>query len=207
MVDNPGAESSLISVAHTGPARSAPDFEALSVANTVLGGHFISRLNTNLREEKGWSYGMKSALGEATYLSMIEAGGSVQTDKTADALGEVARELRELASNRPPTSSEIQAAKNAMLLSFPATVEGPGGAFSLYRRTYEDRLPEDYWNSYVQKVQSLTPEEIKQASARLFRPSELTWFVVGDLSKIEADVRKLKLGDVQIFDEDGKRVR
>ena len=207
LIDQPGAESSVLAVGHTGPARSDPDYDVLSVVNTVMGGHFVSRLNMNLREDKGWSYGMKSELGEASLMGMIGAGGSVQTDKTADALAEIARELREVATTRRPTPTEIAAAKNAMLLGMPAELQGPGGALVMYRQAYEYRLPDDYWNGYIQKIQSLTIDDIDAAATRLYRPSELTWFVVGDLAKIEAGIRKLELGDVLVMNAEGKRVR
>jgi zinc protease len=207
LIDQPGAESSVIGVGHTGPARNDPDFDRLSVVNTVMGGHFVSRLNMNLREEKGWSYGMKSDLGEVPLLGMIGAGGLVQTDKTADALREIARELREVATTRPPTAAEIAAAKNAMLLGLPAYLQDPTGPLGMYRQTYEYRLPDDYWNGYIQTIEAYTTADIDAAARRLYRPNELTWFVVGDLGKFEAEVRKLNLGDVQVMNENGERVR
>ena len=207
LIDQPGAESSVVAVGHAGPARSDSDFDRLSVVNTVMGGHFVSRLNMNLREAKGWSYGMKSDLGEAPFIGLIGAGGSVQSDKTADSLREIARELREVATTRPPTAAEIAAAKNAMLLGLPAALQGPTGALGMYRQTYEYRLPDDYWNDYIQTIQGYTVADIDAAARRLYRPNELTWFVVGDLAKFEADVRKLNLGDVQVLNENGERVR
>ena len=106
-----------------------------------------------------------------------------------------------------PVPTEIAAAKNAMLLGMPAELQGPGGALVMYRQAYEYRLPDDYWNGYIQKIQSLTIDDIDAAATRLYRPSELTWFVVGDLAKIEAGIRKLELGDVLVMNAEGKRVR
>ncbi len=86
-------------------------------------------------------------------------------------------------------------------------MQSPAGALELYRSTYQNGLPGDYWNNYTGKVQSFTLPQIQSAATRLYRQSELTWFVVGDLAKIEADVRKLNLGEVMVYDADGKRVR
>nr|WP_294095675.1 pitrilysin family protein [Sphingomonas sp.] len=207
LADQPGAESSLVSVVETGPARAAADYDVLNVVNTVIGGNFVSRLNLNLREEKGWSYGAKSQLTEAPLLGQISAGAVVQTDKTADSMREIERELRELGTTRKPTAAEIAIAKNAMLLGLSAELQDPGGAMNLYRNVILYGLPDNYWNDYVQRIDAFTPEQVQAAATRLYRPNELTWFVVGDLSKIEADIRKLNFGEVMVYNADGKRVR
>jgi zinc protease len=205
--DQPGAESSIVSVVETGPARSDKDYDVFNVVNTVMGGNFVSRLNLNLREDKGWSYGAKSEVAEAAFLGGVSAAAAVQTDKTADAMREMDRELREIATTRKPTAAEIAIAKNAMLLGMSAELQDPSGALKLYRDVFQYRLPEDYWNNYVQKIQELKPEEVQAAATRLYRPNEFTWFIVGDLSKIEAGIRKLNLGEVMVYDADGKRAR
>lgn len=207
LVDQPGAATSLISVAETGPARNTPDFDVLDVANTVLGGGFLSRLNMNLREAKGWSYGARSVLGSAPFIGELGVGTSVQTDRTADAMSEISREIRELATTRPPSVAEIQTAKNTMLLGMIAELQSPQGTASLYRDIERFGLPEDYWNTYVPRIEALTDAQIDAAAKKLYRPAELTWFVVGDLSKIESDIRKLRIGEVMVYDADGRRVR
>src|SRR5690606_17033506 len=102
--------------AQLGPARSEPGYDALSVANNVLGGGFVSRLNMNLREDKGWSYGAKSALEAGVRLGRVGASATVQTDRTADAMREMDREIREIGSARPPSPDEVRMARNHMLL-------------------------------------------------------------------------------------------
>ncbi|QDX26914.1 insulinase family protein [Sphingomonas suaedae] len=189
------------------PARTSPDFEVLDVANTVLGGGFLSRLNLNLREQKGWSYGAKAELGSAPLIGELGIGSAVQTDKTADAMREIDREIRELGTSRPPSPQEITVAKNAMLLGLSSSLQSPTGAYALYYDAYRFNFAADYWNKYVPTIQALTPEAIGQAASRLYRSNELTWFVVGDLSKIEAGVRKLNLGEVMVYNSDGTRSR
>lgn len=207
LVDQPGAKSSIVKVLQAGGPRTDPDFEVLKVANTVLGGYFLSRLNMNLRERKGWSYGASSSIESAPLLGMVEAGGSVQADKTVEAMREIEREIREIATTRPPGDEEIAAAKNALLLGLPAQLEGPGGMKGFYADSFEYGLPEDYWNGYIGRVQALKPDQVRAAARRLFRPEELTWMVIGDLSTIEADIRKLGLGEVEVVDAYGKRLR
>ncbi|MDY6922546.1 MAG: pitrilysin family protein [Pseudomonadota bacterium] len=207
LVDHPGAESSIIAAGQLGPTRNDPDYEALSVVNGIVGGSFVSRLNMNLREEKGWSYGAKSSLDAGARLGTVGTSATVQTDKTADSMREMDREMREIGSSRPPTPAEIQSARNQMLLGLPATLQGTSGALGMYATVQDNGLPEDYWNTYVQRVQALTPEEIEAAAARLYDPATMTWVVAGDLSKIEADIRALNLGTVEVVDVQGRRIR
>lgn len=207
LVDQPGAESSTIAVLGRGPARSAEEYDLLLLANTVLGGGFLSRLNLNLREEKGWSYGANSGLSPHPLLGEKQVTTQVQADKTAAAMREIDRELREFGSSRLPTPEEVVTAKNAMLLGVGASLQDPGNALSLYREAQEYGLPENYWNTYVSKMREFAPEQVQAAAARLHQPSEATWLVSGDLSKIEADIRKLNLGEVMVYDAEGKRAR
>ncbi|ODP39014.1 M16 family metallopeptidase [Sphingomonas turrisvirgatae] len=207
LVDQPGAKSSIVKVLQTGGPRSDPDFEVFRVVNTILGGHFLSRLNMNLRERRGWSYGAGSNIESAPIIGLIDAGGQVQADKTAEAMREIDREVRDIAGARPPSDAEVVAAKNALLLGMPASLEGPGGVKGFYAGTFEYGLPPDYWRGYVCRVQALTPDQVRAAARRLYRPDEMTWIVVGDLATIEADVRRLGLGKVQVVDASGKRIR
>ncbi|WBT06362.1 pitrilysin family protein [Brevundimonas vesicularis] len=207
LVDQPGAESSLILAGQAGPRRGDPSYEAMDLVNTVLGGSFTSRLNMNLREDKGWSYGASSEVDAGARLGRVTAGAAVQTDKTAEAMSEIDRELRELGTTRLPSPEEVQAARNDMLLGMPAQLQGVGGVLTMYRSAYEYDLPEGYWDSYVARVQALSQSQVEQAAATLYDSSKLTWIVVGDLSKIEAGVRGLGLGDVEVVDLEGRRLR
>lgn len=191
-----------------GPTRNDPGYEVASLVNTVLGGSFTSRLNMNLREDKGWSYGAVSEMDAGSRLGRVSAGAAVQTDRTADAMREIDREIRELGTTRTPSTQEIASARNDMLLGMPASLQGGTGVLSFYRSAHENGLPETYWDGYVQRMLALTPEQITEASRTLYDPSSLTWVVVGDLAKIEAEVRALDLGEVQVLDATtGQRVR
>lgn len=207
LIDQPGAESSLVLAGQAGPLRSDPDYEVFDLVNTLVGGSFTSRLNMNLREDKGWSYGARSELDAGRFLGRVSVGAAVQTDKTAEAMREIDREIRELGTTRRPTGQEILEARNDMLLGMPARLQGSGGVLGLYRTAYEHNLPDDYWNAYVPRIQALTPSQIESAAARLYDPSTLTWIVVGDLGEIEADVRALGLGAVEVVDVEGHRIR
>lgn len=207
LADFPGAESSIITAVEAGPARSATNFEVLDVVNTIVGGNFVSRLNLNLREDKGWSYGAKSQVGQGKYMGLIEAGAVVQTDKTALALAEINRELTQLVTTRKPTEMEVQVAKNAMLLGSISNTQDPNDIFGLYRDSYQYQLADDYWDNYVARIEGIDVGQVRDATSQFFRPNEVTWFVVGDLSVIEEDIRKLNLGSVEVYDAEGNKIR
>lgn len=207
LVDRPGAEQSLIHIAQLSPPRADADHQAMFVVNNVLGGKFISRLNMNLREAKHWSYGVSSGRGANRGQSLFEINAPVETAHTADSLREIDREVRALLGTRKPTAQEIREAKDAITKSLPSSIETSGqlNAQMSYMLTYG--LPDDYYDTYVDKLSGLGPRQLDAAAHKLIQPQALTWIVVGDLSKIEAPIRALKLGEVQVLDAQGRVLR
>ncbi len=206
LIDRPGAEQSQIVAATVGPARSDPDNIRFQVLDTLLGGNFTSRLNMNLREDKHWSYGagtrLTNAIGQGTY----RAGAGVQTDKTAESMVEIRKELREVLTTRKPDEAELKFAKDSIAIALPGNNETSDDIATSYAEILTFGLKDSYWNDFVGAVTSLTPADVNASAARLIQPEALTWVVVGDLSKIEAKVRALNFGDVQVIDTDGKVV-
>jgi zinc protease len=206
LIDRPGAEQSQIVAATVGPARSDPDNIRFQVLDTLLGGNFTSRLNMNLREDKHWSYGagtrLTNAIGQGTY----RAGAGVQTDKTAESMLEIRKELREVLTTRKPEEAELKFAKDSIAIALPGNNETSDDIANSYGEILTFGLKDSYWNDFVGAVMALTPADVNASAARLIHPDALTWVVVGDLSKIEAKVRALNFGDVQVIDTDGKAV-
>ena len=204
LVDRPGALQSDITAAQLAPPRNTPDAVALDLLNAVLGGTFNSRMNMNLREDKHWSYGVGTslvpALGQRIYLS----GSPVQTDKTADALRELAREYSDIAGARPVTVQELKDAQASETLSLPGGFETVDQLSDGYATILQYRLPADYYNTFTQKALAQTPAQINALAARTVVPKQLVWIVVGDMSKVEKDIRALNLGEVCRIDVDGK---
>jgi len=204
LVDRPGALQSDITAAQLAPPRNTPDAVALDLLNAVLGGTFNSRMNMNLREDKHWSYGVGTslvpALGQRIYLS----GSPVQTDKTADALRELAREYSDIAGARPVTVQELKDAQASETLSLPGGFETVDQLSDGYATILQYRLPADYYNTLTQKALAQTPAQINALAARTVVPKQLVWIVVGDMSKVEKDIRALNLGEVRRIDVDGK---
>ncbi|MFI4981855.1 MAG: M16 family metallopeptidase, partial [Nevskiales bacterium] len=181
--------------------------EAMHTVNTALGGMFDSRLNFNLRETKHWSYGANSSLLEARDPQVYLAYANVEQPHTADSMHEMHKELADVLGSRPLLPAEIDMAKQAQVRSLPGGFESIGEVAGAIGHLVEFGLPDDYWNAYVPRVEALSAPQLKAAAVKLVKPEELTWVVVGDLSRIEAPVRALKLGEVRVLDSDGKQLR
>ncbi|MCP4037799.1 MAG: insulinase family protein [bacterium] len=206
LVDRPGATQSTVFAGHLAPPKANEREPAIEAMNELLGGGFNSRINRNLREDKHWSYGAHSVFVGARGQRPFFVYAAVQTDKTADSMVEIEKELREIQTTRPPTADEIERAKNIRTLSLPGKWES-GGAIStsiaeLVRFGFED----DYWNRYPERIRALADAQVAEAAKTALRPDALTWIVVGDLSKVESAIRALDLGPITLIDADGEAV-
>ena len=207
LVNKTGAEQTLIFATHVAPPKNDPDDLAMQVANTALGGNFVSRLNMNLREDKRWSYGAATVISGARGQRPFFAYAAVQTDKTAESLREVRRELEEVRGKRPISADEMAFARDSLIRSLPGDNETAAEVAGSYTSVLTYGLPDQYWNDYVTTIQSLKLEAVDAAARRLVQPQALTWIIVGDLSKIEPSIRELKWADVEVLDVDGKPLR
>jgi predicted Zn-dependent peptidase len=207
LVDQPGAIQSNLYVgeliAPTGDAGTI-DFD---FANGVLGGEFSSRLNMNLREDKHWAYGSYSGSGNAKGQRPWIAQAAVQSDKTVESLAELKREIESFASGSTPISAaEVAKIRASNTLSLPGAYETTDALMAQVSADQRYGRPADYILEYKARNEAMTPE-LAQAAAKTLDPAALTWVVVGDLSKIEQPIRALKLGEVEVIDQDGKPKR
>ncbi|WP_293373650.1 pitrilysin family protein [Nevskia sp.] len=207
LLDKPGATQSIIAAANIAPDGKSAGQELMSTANTVLGGQFISRLNLNLREDKHWSYGASSSITRTRGPQVFLAQAQVERDRTADSIVEMQKELRDIVAKRPPSAAELDDARRADLLALPGSFETAGQVAAAFAGLIELEQPDDYFNTLPALIAAQTPDGVAAAAKALVKPEALSWFVVGDLAKIEAEVRKLKLGEVQVLDADGKVLR
>jgi len=197
IVDTPGAEQSQIRIGWVGVPRSTPDYFPLIVLNTVLGGSFTSRLNQNLREEHGYSYGANSAFDMRLSAGPFVAAAGVQTDKTAEALHEFFTELTGI--RMPIGAEELAKARNYIALGFPAEFET---STDLSRRLEElvvYGLPDDAFERYVPNVLAVTADAARTAADIYVQPSRFAVVVVGDRKAIEPPIRALNLGPVRVL--------
>jgi zinc protease len=206
LVDKPGAAQSIISVALVGAERNSPDYFALAVMNTALGGQFASRLNMNLREDKGYTYGARSHFEWHVYQpGPFVAGASVQTAVTAPALGEFLKELEGMLGKRPVGEEELDFCKKYITRGYPAGFETPGAVAAELETLVRFNLPDDYCNTVVPKVSAVSADDVLRVARKYLDLDRLAVIVVGDRSRIEAGLRELPIGKnlaVWQFDED-----
>ena len=206
LIDQPGAVQANIYVGELVPSTKSADATEFGFADTVLGGQFSSRLNMNLREDKHWAYGSYSfasnAIGQRPWL----AYAPVQIDKTAESVAELKREITDYVSGKtPPTANEVSKVKANEIRSLPGAYETGSAVMGTITGIVRYDRPDDYVFQRKAEIDALTPAVVAKAAATI-DPAALTWVVVGDLAQIEAPVRALNLGPVQVLDEDGKPV-
>ena len=197
IVDMPGAEQSQIRIGWVGVPRSTPDYFALQVLNTILGGSFTSRLNQNLREKNQFTYGASSRFDMRLSAGPFFAGAGVQTDKTTDALREFFNELNAIA--KPVSAAELTKAKNYIALGFPSEFETIQDLASHIEEMIVYKLPDDYFARYVANVQAVTADAVQKAAATYIQPGRFAVVIAGDRKVIETGVRGLKLGAVRVL--------
>jgi zinc protease len=207
LIDRAGGDQSVIVGGYASPSRSDPDYVALQTLNTILGGAFVSRINMNLREDKQWSYGAASRLSESKGPGTFMVRAPVQSDKTAAAMQELLKELKDLRTTRPPTDTELRFARDSLVSGLPGGNETATEVANSYSDVITYGLADSYWSDVVEQVQGLTTLQLRSAAQKLLQPEALTWIVVGDLARIESQVRALNLGEVKVFDADGKLLR
>ena len=207
LLDRPGSGQSLILAAQLAPAFNDPDQVSLELVNDIFGGNFSSRINMNLREDKHWSYGVRSRLvpakGERPYFSI----SPVQTDKTKESLVELIAEYKNIVGSKPITASELKDEQTNATLGLPGSFESVQQLSGAYSNILQYGLPDDYYNTFTQKVLSATPDTANEIAKKYIQPGHLVWIVVGDMSKVESGIRELNIGEVHRIDADGNPVQ
>ncbi|GAB3387196.1 M16 family metallopeptidase [Lysobacter fragariae] len=206
LIDQPGAIQSNIYAGELVPPTGDAGTIDFDFANGVLGGEFSSRLNMNLREDKHWAYGSYSNAGNAKGQRPWFASANVQSDKTVESIGELKHEIESfIDGSRPVTAAEVTKIRSTNTLSLPGAYETAGALLGQVASNLRYGRPDDYVLQFKARNETMTPAQV-QAAAKTLDPKALTWVVVGDLGKIEAPIRALNLGEVQVLDKDGKPV-
>jgi zinc protease len=195
IVDMPGAEQSQVRIGWVGVPRSTPDYFPLQVLNTILGGSFSSRLNQNLRETHGYTYGASSRFDMRLSAGPFFAGAGIQTDKTSEGLKEFFNELT--AIGKPVPADELTKAKNYIAFGFPSGFETIGDFSAQMEQLLVYGLPESYYADYVKNIQAVTADAVLKAATTYIQPQRFLVVVVGDRKVIEPGIRALNLGMVR----------
>jgi zinc protease len=203
LIDRPDSEQSVLLAGHLAPPKANPDEVAIETMNTLLGGDFTSRVNMNLREDKGWTYGAGTFIPGARGQRIFLAFAPVQTDKTSESIQELTEEFAGLIGDRPATEEEVARAKDSRTLTLPGqweTVADVAGSLSeLVRFGYSD----DHFDTYADKVRGLSQSTVSAAAKSVLHPNDVVWVIVGDRAKIEDGIRELGIAEIELLDADG----
>jgi predicted Zn-dependent peptidase len=203
LVARPNSVQTLLMVAAPGMSRTDPDYEALAVANRVLGGT-MGRLFRHLREEKGYTYGIGSGVNAPKYRGDWTASTSVRTAVTADALRDLLAEIEEMRTT-PVPASEFQDNKGALVAAFALSLENSASVLNYYVQSWTYGFPADHWDNYPARIAAVTQEQALAAAKKYWDPARLQIIAVGDAPQI-TDILK-KYGTVDLYDADGKPIK
>ncbi|SIO57902.1 Predicted Zn-dependent peptidase [Singulisphaera sp. GP187] len=198
LLDKPGAPQAVVRVGHVGLPRLDPDFTDVLVLNQILGGQFTSRLNAKLREEKGFTYGVRSHFDCRRGAGPFFVGASLQSDRLAEALTDLRGEIEALVGDRPPTASELDDARRALIEGQARQFETPAALVSRYAGLFIHGLPADHHAHFAERLEAVTVDSLAATARRQIQPSALAAVVVADASVVLGPLRDLGWCEVEV---------
>ncbi len=196
LVHRGGAAQSELRMGHVALPRRSPDYHGALVANMILGGQFVSRINMNLREQKGYTYGARTAFEFRRAPGPFVLHASVQADATADAVREALSEMRAIQGERPITKQELELGRASLTRGYPRNFETADQIARGVAQLALYQLPDDYFTTFVPKILALDEEAVTAVAAKHIDPSRLLTVVVGDRDKILPSLRALDMGEI-----------
>jgi len=206
LVDKPGSPQSSLLVGGVGVARSTPDYAAVEVMNAGFGGNFSGRLNMNLREQHGYTYGAFSFFSYRRGAGPFIAGGAIRTDSTAPALAETLKEFDRIRST-PFSAEELRLAKGSVAQSLAGLFETSRDAARTATSLYVYDLPLDYYRHEPSQIEQVDAAQVTAAATKYVKADAATIVIVGDRAKVEPEIQKLNLGAIELCDEEGDPVK
>ena len=206
LVDRPGAPQSALSIGQSGVPRSSPDFVPLEVMNNVLGGLFSSRINLNLREAHGYSYGTYSGFSYRRGPGPFSVEGTVRSDATAAAVGEVFKEFERI-RNEPVSVQELALARDSWTRSLPGLFETTAQSVASIAQLHVYGLPLDYYVHLPDSIGRIQAADVQRVARQYLEPARMTVAIVGDRRRIAPALSRLGIGTVELRDSDGAPVR
>ena len=205
LADKPGAAQSVIRAGHLTVSRHHPDYHALNLMNYIFGGQFAARLNMNLRQDKGYSYGYLSSIDWMSGPSAFVAGGAVQTAVTKEAVHETLQEMSDIRDRRPVTEEEFNAAKQGIFRGFPAQFETQGRTLQHIAHLVRFGLPDTYFSTYLANLEAVSIDDVRRVAKERIDDAHLAVLVVGDREVVEPPLRELGLPIVPV-DYEGRQL-
>ena len=206
LVDKPQAAQSVFAIGEPGPPRETPDYFAIDVMNTILGGLFQSRLNHDIREVKGYSYGVRSSFGFGRGPGAFRAGGGIVTAKTDSALIEFMKHLRGVQGGIPFTDDELEQGKASLVQSLPQRFSSVNSIAGSISSIYTQDLPRTYYQDFASKIDAVTKDDLVRVAKKYIDLDHLNIVIVGDRVTIESPLRATGIAPIQILGIDGKPV-
>jgi zinc protease len=206
LIDKPGAPQSEIRIGYPALARSTPDFFAVQVMNRLLGGQFSSRINMNLREKHGYTYGARSVFTFTKLPGPFVASGGFVSTKTDSSINELLFEI-DRTQKEGVSAEELEFSKKGMVGSFAQTFETPLQIAMALQNIAVYKLPEDYFNHYLQNITSVTLKDVTRVSGQYLDSSQMAIVVVGDIKQIRQGVEALNLGELRVCDLGGNPIQ
>lgn len=203
LVDKPDAPQSEVRIGYPALARGTPDFFPVELMNRILGGQFSSRINLNLREKHGYTYGARSSFGYRKGVGPFTAQGGIVTEKTDSALHEFLNEISSMRNNGM-TKEELDFVKKGFTGNFALSFETPAQIAGALQNIVLYRLPDNYYGNYLQNIESVSLDDVNRVAKQYLDASKMAMVVVGDLSKIKDGITAQNFGEVVLCDLDGK---
>lgn len=208
LVDKPGAAQSEIRIGHAlVPRSTSPDYYALRVLNAALGGAFTSRVNLNIREAKGYTYGARTTMTFDRGPGPFVASAGVFTAKTDSSLIEFMKEIRDIRGPRPVSEAEAEFARASLIRAYPRALETNAGVAATLADLAFFRLPDSELTGYLTKLAQVKPADVTRVAEKYLSPDSSVIVVVGDLARIQPGIEALHLGPVTVLDADGLAAR
>jgi zinc protease len=205
LVDKPGAAQSSVSIGQVGIDRGNPDFYAVQVMNSILGGGGTARLFMNLREDKGYTYGAYSRFVVRRGPGPFSASGEIQTVSTKEAVQEFLKELNGIRGPIPVTANELEVNKQALIRRFPSGFETDGQISNQLSNLVIYGLPDSTFNDFIAKVNAVTLDDVKRVANKYLTPDKMAIVIVGDKSVIEPGLKELNL-PITMLDTEGNMI-
>ena len=203
IVDKSGAPQTAVAVAQIGMARNDPNYEKMNVMNQILGGLFASRVNMNLREKHGYTYGAFSFQQDNRGAGPFVVGAAVRTDVTGPAIEEMLKEVKGMQQS-PVTADELDLAKESVSRSLPALFETSNSTVGTIGNLYLFELPPDYYAGLPSRIANLTASDVQGVAKDFLKPDQMKVIAIGDRAVIEPQIQKLNLGEITYRGADAK---
>ncbi len=206
LIDKPGAPQSEVRIGYPAVARNTPDFFAIQLMNRVLGGQFASRLNMNLREKHGFTYGARSGFSFNKQAGPFVAQAGVTTSKTDSSVREFYYEIDRTFKDGV-TADDLEFVKKGMTGNFALTFETPSQIAGAMQNIVLYNLPDNYYETYLQNINTISLDDVQKASRKYLDSSKMALVIVGDLKVVKEGLEKMNLGETVVCDVNGNKVQ